>query len=164
MRVFDSSFDRVFGHEQGYNNDPNDPGGETKYGISKRSYPDLDIKNLSRERTKSIYFEDFWDKIDGENLPAGLAFQLFDFAVHSGVKPAIRSLQKILGVTVDGIMGEKTLGGINHWGSASEMDLIVLLLAARIDLMTSLPNWSHAGKGWARRIAKNLRYAVQDTL
>ena len=87
---FDTAFDRLMGNEGGYSNELNDPGGETKWGISKRSYPDLDIKNLTREQAKAIYLRDFWIRGAMDQLPPAVAFQVFDFAVNSGIETAIR--------------------------------------------------------------------------
>lgn len=158
--TFDVAFDRLIGHEGGYVNDPNDPGGETKWGISKRSYPSLDIAALTRDDAKAIYRRDFWDRIHAEQLPDGVAFQVFDFAVNSGISTAVRYLQRAVGVADDG-----------HWGPISqaaaaataESDLIMRLNGERLDFMTRLANWTHAGKGWARRIAQNLRYGAIDS-
>lgn len=158
--TFDTAFDRLLGHEGGYVNDPNDPGGETNWGISKRSYPTLDIRNLTRDQAKDVYRRDFWERVHGDALPDGVAFQLFDYAVNSGVETAVRHLQRSVGVADDG-----------HWGplsqkaadSMSESDLIMRLNAERLTFMTGLKNWPHHGKGWARRIANNLRYGAVDS-
>lgn len=72
---FDEAFERTLGHEDGYVDDPRDPGGETKWGISKRSYPHLDIKNLTQDQAKGIYRTDFWNRINADRLPDGVAFQ-----------------------------------------------------------------------------------------
>ena len=79
--TFEKAFERVIGHEAGYTTGRGDPGGETKYGISKRQYPHLDIKNLTLEQAKQIYKRDYWDKIPKE-LPPYIKFQVFDFAVN----------------------------------------------------------------------------------
>ncbi len=158
--IFDKTFDRTMGAEGGYVNDPTDPGGETNWGISKRSYPNVDIKSLTRETAKEIYRNDFWARIEADKLPASVSFQLFDFAVNSGIETAVRYLQRAIGVADDG-----------HWGPHSaaaaaaltESDLVILLLSQRLDFMSRLKNWPSAGAGWARRIAQNLRYAAQDT-
>ena len=157
---FDSAFDRLIGHERGYVNDPNDPGGETNWGISKRSYPDLDIAALTREDAKAIYLKDFWLPVQGESLPASIAYQLFDFAVNSGIDTAIRYFQRALGVADDGHFGSysKAIAA-----KTSESDMVMGLCAERLDFMTRLRNWPNHGKGWARRIAGQLRYGVQDT-
>jgi lysozyme family protein len=158
--TFESTFDRLLGHEGGYVNDPTDPGGETNWGISKRSYPDVDIKNLTRDGAKAIYRRDFWDRLRADTLFDGVAYQLFDFAVNSGIETAVRYLQRAVGVADDG-----------HWGPASaaaaaamtESDTILRLNAERLDFMTRLKNWPNHGKGWARRIAGNLRFGAVDS-
>lgn len=157
---FDTVFDRVIGVEKGYVNDPNDPGGETNFGISKRSYPDVDIKNLTRAGAKAIYLRDFWKPLKAASLRDGVAFQLFDFAVNSGVETATRALQRAIGVADDGDFGPI---GQTAEKAMSESDVIMLLLAERLEFMTRLKNWPNAGKGWARRIVGNLRYASTDT-
>ena len=157
---FDTAFDRLIGHEGGYVSNSSDPGGETRWGISKRSYPNVDIKNLTRTGAKDIYRVDFWARIRADALPDGVAYQLFDFAVNSGIETAVRYFQRALGVADDG-----------HWGPASqsaadratESDMIMGLNAERLDLMTKLVNWPNASRGWARRIAQNLRFGMTDS-
>ena len=157
---FNVAFDRLISHEGGYVNHPLDPGGETKWGISKRSYPHLNIKTLTRDDAKAIYKSDFWDRIHGDEVPDGVAFQLFDFAVNSGIETAIRYLQRAVGVADDG-----------HWGPISrtavanmpESDVIMRLNAERLMFMTKLSNWPVASRGWARRIATNLTYGSIDS-
>lgn len=157
---FPIAFDRLIGSEGGYVNNPNDPGGETKWGISKRSYPTVDIRNLTREGARTIYLRDFWNRIHADELYDGVAFQAFDFAVNSGIDTAVRYLQRALNVADDG-----------HWGpitraaavAMSESDTIMRLLGLRLDFMTRLSNWSDASRGWARRIAQNLMYGSDDS-
>lgn len=158
--TFEDMFDRLLGHEKGYVDNPADPGGETNWGISKRSYPDVDIKNLSRWAAQSIYRRDFWDKIGADTLPDGVAFQLFDFAVNSGIETAVRYLQRAIGVADDGHWGPISQAALEK---RSESDLIMLVLAERMDFMTKLTNWPNASRGWARRIAKNLRFGAEDS-
>lgn len=158
--TFDDCFTRLLGHEGQYVNNPRDPGGETNWGISKRSYPNVDIKNLTRGQAREIYMRDFWLRINADKLQDGVAYQLFDFAVNSGIETAVRYFQRAVGVADDG-----------HWGPASqaaadvmsESDQIMLLNAERLDYMTRLSNWPDASKGWSRRIAGNLRYGAQDS-
>lgn len=158
--TFDDAADRLLGNEGGYVNDPKDPGGETKWGISKRSYPNVDIKNLTRMDAKGIYLRDFWTRIHAGELFDGVAFQTFDFAVNSGIETAVRYLQRAVGVADDG-----------HWGpisraaaaAQSESDTIMRLNAERLDFMTRLSNWPDASRGWARRIANNLRWGAEDS-
>jgi len=153
---------RIFGNEGGYVNRPpgEDPGGETKWGITKRYYPDLDIKNLSLKRASEIYERDYIQPFLKEGIPPSIVYQLTDFAVNSGVHQAICSLQRSLGLVDDGKLGPKSIAKIQE---TSESDLVMLLTAERLDFLTSLKNWSSNSKGWTRRLAKNLRYGAVDT-
>lgn len=161
MRLsWDEVFDRLIGHEGGYTNDPHDPGGETKWGICKREYPHLDIPNLTREEAKEIFYRDFWCKIHANELPIPVAFQLFDFAVNSGVGTAIRYFQRSLGVADDGYWGPFSQEAVDN---THVTDMIMCLNAERLEFMTKLKNWPYHGKGWTRRIAQNLRYGANDS-
>lgn len=160
MTHFLKNIDRVLGHEGRYVNDPNDPGGETNWGISKRAYPNVDIKLLSRNDAISIYFRDYWVKIRGDRLPDGVAYQLLDSAVNSGITQSFRFLQRAIGVADDGIFGPHSQKVLL---TVKESDFIMLFLAERIEFMTKLKNWPHHGKGWMRRIAQNLRYGAADS-
>jgi lysozyme family protein len=156
---FQPYFDRLIGYEGGYVNDPNDPGGETKWGISKRAYPKFIIKELTREDAYNIYKRDFWDKLELDNLSDAVTFQLFDFAVNSGIETAIRYLQRAIGVADDGFWG---LVSRTAASKMSECDMIMSLSAERLEFMTKLKNWPENSKGWANRIAQNLRFGVSD--
>ncbi len=160
MVTFEIAAERIVGHEAGYVNDPKDPGGETKWGISKRSYPHLNIRDLSRDNALVIYRRDFWDRLNLGTAPDGVVYQLFDFAFNSGIETAVRYLQRAIGVADDGHWGPVSAAAV---GTMSESDLIMLLLAERLDFMTRLRNWPDHGKGWARRIAGNLRYGAKDS-
>lgn len=157
---FDTAFDRLMGHEGGYVNNPDDPGGETNWGISKRSYPHLNIRLLTREGAKEIYRADFWNRIHADTLHDGVAFQAFDFAVNSGTETAVRYLQRSVGVADDGHWGPKSQAAA---AALSETDTIMLLNAERLDFMTRLSGWVNFGRGWARRIVGNLRYGAVDS-
>lgn len=156
---FELAFDRLMGHEGSYTPGIGDPGGETNWGISKRSYPDVDIRNLTRDQAKEIYCRDFWNRIHAEHLPPSVAFQAFDFAVNSGIGTAVRYLQKAAGVADDGHWGPVTQAAI---AATNETDLIMRLNAFRLDFMTRLSNWPNASRGWARRIAQNLLLGAED--
>ena len=157
---FLKAFDRLIDHEGGYVDDPTDPGGETKFGISKRSYPHLDIAALTLDDARAIYRRDFWDAIDGDNISGPLMFQVFDMAVNSGIGNAIRCLQDAIDVAPDGHFGAVSRDALAQYSAG---DALLLFLAARLEFMTKLKNWPNHGKGWARRIAQNLRYAAEDT-
>jgi lysozyme family protein len=161
MNEFDTIFERLFAHEGGYVNDPADPGGETKYGISKRSYPRVDIRNLTREDAKDIYRRDFWEPLNLDGLSFAVKFQLCDFAVNSGIGTAIRYLQRAIGVADDGVWGPHSKSVAL---TISEPDLIMILIAERMIFQTKLKNWPDHGKGWTVRNAQNLRIAAKDTI
>ena len=117
---FRQAVEVVLKHEGGYVNNPNDPGGETKYGISKRSYPHLDIKNLTRDQAIEIYHRDWWEKYQYgkiENLK--VATKVFDLSVNMGPAQAHMILQGAVnfvidsGLKVDGVIGVKTLAAVN---------------------------------------------------
>lgn len=118
MARFDLAVGKVLWLEGGYVDDPDDPGGETKYGISKRAYPHLNIKELTREQAVEIYREDYWrtlwEKIEDQET----ASELLDFAVVAGAGTAVGRLQRALniigaGLAEDGILGPATLAAIN---------------------------------------------------
>lgn len=150
---FDLAFKRLIGHEGGYVNDPEDPGGETKFGISKKSYPQEDIFNMTLERAKLLYQRDYWWKAGCDAVPEAVKFDLFDMAVNSGVTPAICTLQNAVGAVPDGLIGPRTLQAID---SMNPVRFVARFNAHRLLFMTNLQNWPVHGKGWARRIAKNL--------
>lgn len=158
--TFDTAFDRLLGHEGGLVDDPRDPGGLTNWGISKRSYPDVNIRALTRDDAKRIYRRDFWDRLNGDKLYDGVAFQVFDIAVNSGVETAVRMFQRALNVADDGHWGPVSQAAA---GGMSESDQIMRLNAERLEFMSRLSTWPAFGKGWARRIAGNLRYGALDS-
>lgn len=160
MSTFNNLIERILGHEGGYVNDSRDPGGETKWGISKRAYPNLDIASLTREQAIEIYRRDFWSKVHADQLEDGVAFQLLDSAINSGITTSIRFLQRAIGVADDGVFGAVSLGALQ---GKTETDVVMLFIGERLDYMTRLKNWPDHGKGWARRIAQNLRYGADDS-
>ena len=154
--MFDDAFDKLISHEGGYVNDSRDPGLETKFGISKRSYPAEDIKGLTLERAKAIYRRDFWGVAGCDAVPDAIKFDLFDMAVNSGPVTAIKTLQRSVGVTPDGLLGPITLQALN---STPAPRLVARFNGNRLDFMTDLKNWPVFGKGWAKRVASNLKEA-----
>ena len=157
---FDQAFDRLIGNEGGYTPGEGDPGGETNWGISKRSYPDLDIKNLTREGAKAIYLRDFWARASMEQYDPAIAFQVFDMAVNSGIETAVRILQRAAGVAEDGHIGPITVAAIK---AKTTTDMLMLFIAYRIKFWTQLSTWPRFGKGWANRAADDLIYAAEDS-
>lgn len=122
--AFEKAFNYTIGHEGRYVNDPDDPGGETNYGISKRSYPHVDIKNLTIEGAKEIYHSDFWLKLSCDKLLADAAVELFDTSVNMGRHRGSLIFQEAINLTnrderdynnivVDGNIGPATIRAFN---------------------------------------------------
>jgi lysozyme family protein len=153
---FAQAFERLIGHEGGYVNDKRDPGGETKYGISKRSYPGEDIAGMTLERAREIYLRDYWGPAGCDAVPAAVKFDLFDMAVNAGVRAAVRCLQHAAGEEADGVLGPRTLQAAQ---SMPPDRLMARFNGVRLEHLASLPTWPAFGRGWARRIAANLQGA-----
>lgn len=168
---YDTAFLRVVGHEGKFQNDRQDRGnwtsgvigqGElkgTKYGISAMSYPNEDIRNLTLERAKEIYYEDFWLRVSGDELHDALAYQLFDAAINHGIGNAVRMLQRAVGVADDGRMGPITRGAVQSEGVDN---VLKKFNAERIRFFTNISTFDRYGRGWMRRVADNLYYAADD--
>lgn len=139
--------------EGGYTAGMNDPGGETKFGISKRSYPNEDIANLTRDRAKELYTDDFWGPAHCDEVPDAVRFDLFDAAVNCGPTQAIKFLQLAVSEVPDGRFGPRTITAITNF---EPWRVAVRLGAQRQLFQSGLKNWPVAGKGWARRNAYNL--------
>lgn len=150
MRGFDDAFQFIVHPEieGGYVNDPHDPGGETRYGISKKAYPKLDIRNLTLEGAKSIYLHDYWKRSNCERLPAHLAFVVFDCAVNQGVHASQQLLQMALGVTPDGVVGAKTLFAM----SVAADSLAIEYLQLRAVRYAHTANYPIYKRGWLKRL------------
>lgn len=153
---FDQAYDRLMGYEGGYSNHPNDPGGETMWGVTARvahaaGYAGP-MRDLTRDTAKAIYRAQYWAPIKAEQLPAGIRFDVFDVAVNSGVRRAVLLLQEAVGTTQDGVIGPKTLVAAMEAGPS----LAARYNALRLLFMTDLANWPSFGKGWARRVARNI--------
>jgi lysozyme family protein len=151
--AFDEAFKALIGHEGGYVNDIRDPGGETKFGISKRAHPKEDIRNMSLERAKAIYLADYWIPAGCDRLPPDIAFDLFDAAVNSGVRQAVMMLQEAVGAAQDGVVGPVTIAKAKAFDPYA---LRCTFNAIRLRFMTNTRVWQTFGRGWARRIANNL--------
>lgn len=147
--VWETAISTTLQFEGGYVNDPNDAGGETNMGISKRAYPDVDIKNLTLQTAKNIYYFDYWLRCRCQFMPDALSIAVFDFAVNSGIKTAIKKLQMALGVSVDGIVGNQTIGACNRLPVRKVLDEYIRL---RLEYLMKLKGWRRYGNGWGRRV------------
>lgn len=160
MSNFDQAFANLISNEGGYSNHPDDPGGETNWGITvsvarAHGYSGQ-MRDMPQETAKDIYRRQYWRAwMDG--LPYQLAFQVFDAAVNSGPGQAAKWLQRAVGVQDDGVVGPVTLAAI---GKSDSFRLAVIFCAFRLEFLVGLPTWPTFGKGWARRIIGNLKKAV----
>ena len=162
--TFDEIFERLIDHEGGYVNHPDDPGGETNWGITKATalangYTGS-MKSLTRDRAKVIYKIAFWDRAKCSQYDSAIGYQLFDAAVNHGIGNGIRLLQRAVGVADDGVIGKLTLAAIQL---KSLDDVLVLFNAERLEFYAKLSTLPKFGRGWIRRTAGNLRYAAGDT-
>jgi lysozyme family protein len=162
-KQYDAVFSRIiinlFGVEGGFQKNPNDPGNYrpdgtlvgTKYGISARSYPHLDIPNLTLEEATEIYYDDFWKKLGCQAMPLWLAEFAFDFAVNSGVGYVARRIQRAVGVLDDGIVGPRTIAAISQ---ADPRNVLRLLFVARARTFaeTDPANYKTHCSGWFARL------------
>lgn len=162
---FERAFFALVGNEGNFTNSPKDRGNwttgkvgigtlvGTKYGISAMSYASVDIKNLTLENAKVIYKRDFWQAIHCDELPETIRFDMFDMAVNSGISASIKTLQKAIGATVDGVFGHQTKSMLNQ---LDENVLDKRLAAHRLFYICDIGTFPTFGRGWVRRVANNL--------
>lgn len=154
---FDQAFRKLLGVEGDYSNHPADPGGKTRYGVSEAVARAAgyrgDMRELPVSLAQQIYRREYWDAVRADELPPALRYAVFDAAVNSGVKQAVKWLQRAIGATVDGVVGPQTLtlARAAHPDHAKR-----LMLAYRLKFVTDLPTWPSFSRGWARRIAEVL--------
>ena len=113
LKTFDEIIEITLEHEGGYVHDPKDLGGETNFGIAGRFYPDVDIKNLTKDDAKEIYKKDYWDKNKVNEVPDDLKHIYFDMCVNQGRGTAVKILQRAINakggdLDVDGGFGPGT--------------------------------------------------------
>lgn len=154
---FEQAFERLLGHEGGFVDHPEDPGGATRWGITQRiarkhGYTG-DMRNFPVEEARRIARTEYWDKVRADDVPDALRFDLFDGAYNSGPPQAIKWLQRAAGADDDGMIGPKTLTAVR---AANPHLLAKRYNGHRLQFMTDLKTWPTFGRGWARRIAANL--------
>jgi lysozyme family protein len=154
---FDSALKAILHHEGGYVNHPADPGGMTNLGVTKRVWEEwvgheVDEKTmraLTPEIVSPMYRAKYWDKIKGDDLPAGVDYIVFDAAINSGPGRAAKWLQQTVGAIPDGMIGPGTLGKV---AAVPADDLVEKYQQTRLEFLRSLPTWSTFGRGWGRRV------------
>lgn len=157
--AFSRALPLILAHEGGFANHPKDPGGATMKGVTQRTYDGWrdrqglarqSVRNISDAELHAIYRRDYWDRVKGDELPAGVGYAVFDFAVNSGVSRAARFLQKVAGVAQDGVIGPATLGAVEALPPATVIDR---LCDDRMAFLRSLGTFSTFGTGWTRRVS-----------
>ena len=162
MSDFDKAFDLLIGNEGGYVNNLADPGGETNWGITRTVAVDNgyagSMKLMPKETAKQIYKKMYWDKLQCDQLPFIVAFQLLDAGVNHGNSQAVKFLQRALSVVDDGVIGAKTIAEVSK---LKDLQIVMLFNAERIEFYAALKTFSTFGKGWIRRVASNLKLATK---
>lgn len=156
---FQKMFGIVMAWEGGYVNHPNDPGGETYKGISRRAHPNWEgwkyidaRKAVPESLVASFYYSNFWNKLRCEDMQYPIGEYLFDFGVNAGIDRAARLVQSLVGVKVDGIVGEVTLSAIKRYDTKELMSrLLVERLDYYIGIALARKQLSVFFLGWVRR-------------
>jgi lysozyme family protein len=159
---FDTSFARVMQSEGGYVNDPADHGGETNYGVTigawgaylGRAIQPGEMKALTLDAVKPFYKQMYWDKVRGDNLPTGVDYAVFDFAVNAGVSRAAKFLQRAVGANDDGVVGPGTLALVAKITPGKLLENFAELKEAFYNTLAEKnPTQQKFLKGWMNRVA-----------
>jgi lysozyme family protein len=156
---FEQCFALVLKNEGGYTDNLKDPGGATNLGCTKTTWEAFvghevtkdDIKALTPTDVMPLYKANYWDKINGDSLPYGVDYAVFDFAINSGTGRAAKTLQSVLGVNQDGQIGAATLRALEE---ANIREIATRVCEARLAFLQGLPTWSNFGKGWGNRVSE----------
>ena len=156
---FDAALQHVLKSEGGFVNHPSDPGGMTNLGVTKKVWEEwvghpvdeAAMRALSVQDVAPLYKKNYWDKIKGDQLPAGVDYACFDLAVNSGVGRAAKTLQQAVGVSADGAIGPATLDAVEK---ADARSLATEICDLRLKFLQSLPTFATFGKGWTRRVSE----------
>lgn|SRR3990167_1919257 len=159
LHTYDESLRRLLGHEGNYTNHPSDPGGPTNWGITIHDYRKYiksgataaDVRAMSIDEAKGIYRLKYWDAMRCSELPAGVDYCVFDYGVNSGTGRAPKVLQRVLGVPVDGVVGDLTMRALAERDASA---VIVAICDERLRFLQNLKTWPVFGRGWGRRVAE----------
>lgn len=165
-RNFPRALNAVLKHEGGYSNNPHDNGGPTNKGVTLATFRSFvkpsgtigDLKQLTEAQAGVVYRRQYWNKVMGAELPNGVDYAVFDFAVNSGPSRAIKFLQKVVGAVRDGKVGPATLNAIR---SVPSGEIIDRLCDDRLAWLRTLDDWPVFGKGWSKRVEGVRKLAKQ---
>ena len=163
---WDKSFDMVIAHEGGFTDDPRDPGnklpdgrpGCTMWGCTQANWEAYvghhvthdDMKALKKDDVKPLYKKNYWDAVHGDELPSGVDYAAFDFAINAGPGASRKMIQRALGVAADGAIGPATMAAIK---AADGKDFLKKFSDAKIAFYQTLATFPTYGKGWLKRVA-----------
>ena len=163
---FFKSLEMVLHHEGGFVSHPEDPGGATNKGITHKTYADFlgrpledvsELKNIPDEHVQLIYKSGYWDKVKADELPGGVDFCVFDWAVNSGPSRAAKALQKAVMVSQDGAIGPKTLAAVSEM---TPTEIIESITKQRIEFYKGLNTFDTFGRGWQRRTKETRDFSL----
>jgi lysozyme family protein len=154
---FDAALAAVLHHEGSYVNHPSDPGGRTNLGCTQRVWEswcghpvdEAAMRALTPEDVAPLYKDKYWDKVKGDDLPAGVDYAVFDCAINSGPGRAAKFLQEVVGVAADGAIGPATLRAVD---AMAPSEIVTRYQAKRLEFLQELSTWPTFGKGWGRRV------------
>lgn len=152
------SFELMLQSEGGFSNHSQDPGGMTNLGVTKAVWEnwvghpvnEKEMRNLTPEKVEPLYKRKYWDACRCDDLPAGVDYVVFDFAVNAGVGRSAKTLQSVVGATPDGAIGPKTITAVY---ALPPSEIVDKFSSAREAFYRSLPTFDVFGKGWLNRVA-----------
>jgi len=162
---FDEALKVILKHEGGYVHHKLDPGGMTNLGVTKKVWEawvgkavgEKEMRALTPAIVAPMYRKKYWDAVKADELPTGLDYLMFDFAINAGPGRAIKTMQKAIGTTPDGAIGPKTMQALKD---ADQKDLIAKFSMEKELFYKALPTFATFGKGWMRRVAEAQSHAV----
>ena len=163
---FDKCLEMLLSHEGGFVNHPEDPGGITNLGVTKKVYDEWtgsesteqEMRDLTPDDVAPIYKKNYWDRVKGDSLPSGLDWACFDWAVNSGSGRPAKAVQRAVGATQDGAIGPQTLGLIME---KDPEEIINYVYGVRQDFYKGLKTFETFGRGWTRRNKETLHQALE---
>ena len=163
---FDKCLKMLLSHEGGFVNHPEDPGGITNLGVTKKVYDEWigresteqEMRDLTPDDVAPIYKKNYWDRIKGDSLPSGIDWCLMDWTVNSGKSRPSKAVQRAVGATQDGSIGSQTIGLIME---KDPEEIINYVYGVRQDFYKGLKTFETFGRGWTRRNKETLHQALE---